>query len=481
MDTYSAGEVTDNWSPRPVDQSRFGTDPQSMIWQLRKDAFAIPPKEIAEIQLTALRGRFEELVQKIPVLKRLADEQGVTKINRIEDGAQILFKHSVYKSYPFSLIEKNRFDRLTAWLDNLTVYDLSGLDASRIETIDDWLDMLYRDAPIRIIHSTGTSGKLSFLPRGKIECDLNSRSFVLGFEWDTPLEGLEDIPMIVPQHRHGFSAYNAVQDAVVKFRFHGDESMLYALFPGRFSADILSLGGRLKAAESKGSLGRDAISPVLLARRDQFIKEQASAPEQRREFFRNITQKLRGRRVSMTGNWTMLYELSVEGLAAGSEGVFAPDSLLVTAGGTKGKVLPPDHKEVTKRFLGIDKFVEGYGMSETVGGLFQKCEHGHYHAPPHYVLYLLDPATGEPYPRTGTQTGRLGIIDLLAGTYWAGLLTGDEVTLTWDQPCPCGRTGAYLGSGIRRFSEKEGGDDKITCAGAPEAHDNALAFLSDFE
>ena len=83
MDTYSAGEVTDNWSPRPVDQSRFGTDPQSMIWQLRKDAFAIPPKEIAEIQLTALRGRFEELVQKIPVLKRLADEQGVTKINRI--------------------------------------------------------------------------------------------------------------------------------------------------------------------------------------------------------------------------------------------------------------------------------------------------------------------------------------------------------------------------------------------------------------
>jgi hypothetical protein len=31
---------------------------------------------------------------------------------------------------------------------------------------------------------------------------------------------------------------------------------------------------------------------------------------------------------------------------------------------------------------------------------------------------------------------------------------------------------------IRRYSEKEGGDDRVLCSGAPEAHDNALAFLA---
>ena len=41
----------------------------------------------------------------------------------------------------------------------------------------------------------------------------------------------------------------------------------------------------------------------------------------------------------------------------------------------------------------------------------------------------------------------------------------------------CSRIGAYLHHGIRRYTEKEGGDDKITCAGAPGAHDRAVDFI----
>jgi len=471
---------TDAYWPRTVDQSRFGDEPETMLWQLRKDSFAIPPGEIAEIQLKGLRKRFAELTEKIPVLKRLADEQGVTKIEKIEDGASILFKHSVYKSYPFALLEKNRFDRLTAWLDNLSIYDLSGVDASSATCIDDWMDVLYRDSPIRIIHSTGTGGKLTFLPRGKVEAE-NSRTSALSFEWDKPLADMRTTPTIVPLYRHGFNAYNAGIDAWVKHFYDGDESMVIAMFPGRLSADMMSLGGRLRAAEAKGELGSTQIPAALLARREAFMKEQAVAPERRKKFFQEMGEKLRGRRIMLSANWSMLYDIAEQGMKMGAQHLFAPDSLLIIAGGTKGRVLPPNHKETIFSFLGVDKYYEGYGMSETTGGLFPKCEHDKYHAPPWYVLYLLDPATGEPYPRTGTQTGRLGLIDLTAQTYWAGILSGDEVTLTWDKPCPCGRTGAYLDYGIRRFSEKEGGDDKITCAGAPEAHDNALAFLTEFE
>jgi len=31
---------------------------------------------------------------------------------------------------------------------------------------------------------------------------------------------------------------------------------------------------------------------------------------------------------------------------------------------------------------------------------------------------------------------------------------------------------------IRRYSESEGGEDKITCAGAPDAHSRALDFIT---
>jgi len=82
--------------------------------------------------------------------------------------------------------------------------------------------------------------------------------------------------------------------------------------------------------------------------------------------------------------------------------------------------------------------------------------------------------------RNGTHTGRFGVIDLTQESRWGGVLSGDEVTMTFG-PCKCGKPGPFVEPMIRRFSEKEGGDDKITCAGAPEAHDKALAFLTEME
>jgi len=57
-------------------------------------------------------------------------------------------------------------------------------------------------------------------------------------------------------------------------------------------------------------------------------------------------------------------------------------------------------------------------------------------------------------------------------------ITGDEVTASFEQ-CECGRTTAHVASAIERFSEKKGGDDKITCVAAEDAHRAALEFLTD--
>jgi len=109
-----------------------------------------------------------------------------------------------------------------------------------------------------------------------------------------------------------------------------------------------------------------------------------------------------------------------------------------------------------------------------------KCSAGRYHALPWHIVYVLDPKTGDLLPRKGTQTGRFGVIDLSLQSHWGGILSGDEVTLQFD-PCECGQTGVTVSDDVRRYTEKEGGDDKITCAGAPEAHDAALSFLAEFE
>jgi hypothetical protein len=169
-----------------------------------------------------------------------------------------------------------------------------------------------------------------------------------------------------------------------------------------------------------------------------------------------------------------LYSWTVLGEARGLQGLFAPESVINSGGGLKGATVPDDWQERVERFLGA-KLRFGYGMSELISS-HSLCPHGRYHVSPFAVPFVLDAGTGAPLPREGTQTGRYAFYDLLAGSYWGGFVTGDRVSLTWDG-CACGRRGPYVHPSIERFSELEGGDDKISCSGSNDAHEEAMSWL----
>jgi hypothetical protein len=67
---------------------------------------------------------------------------------------------------------------------------------------------------------------------------------------------------------------------------------------------------------------------------------------------------------------------------------------------------------------------------------------------------------------------------LLAESYWGAFATGDEVTIHWDEQCPCGRRGAFLEDRVERYVFKRG-NDKIPCARVPDAHERAVEFLNE--
>jgi hypothetical protein len=196
--------------------------------------------------------------------------------------------------------------------------------------------------------------------------------------------------------------------------------------------------------------------------------------------FMDRLAELRGQRVMMFGTLSVFYDMAVAAEARGLVGMFAPDSLIAMGGGNKGRDLPDGWEETLFRFLGRP-VRNSYGMTEMSGGALRACDQGHYHLPPWVIPFLLDPESGEQAPRHGTHRGRFGFFDTMAGSYWGGFLSGDEVTLQWgdEEPCGCGRSGPFLHPAIRRYSDKEGGDDKVTCAGAPEAQDRAIDFLNN--
>ena len=56
-------------------------------------------------------------------------------------------------------------------------------------------------------------------------------------------------------------------------------------------------------------------------------------------------------------------------------------------------------------------------------------------------------------------------------------VSGDEVMMYWDDDCACGLGGPRLDSNIRRFSEWESGDDKVTCAGSAQAYGEFIDYI----
>jgi hypothetical protein len=461
---------------------RLSEDPQSFVHAHYNEGFALRREERDAIALAGLRKRFRQLGSALPALAKLAADQGIHEINAIDDAAPLLFPHTVYKSYPLSFLERGQFDKLTKWLSGLTTVDLKGVDLSGVDSIDEWIARIEKATDINLIHTFGTTGKLSFLPRTKTQTALtatiNAHCIRDWSGYNSGPDILErHVPLISPSYRHGGSAIIRGMNWMAVNYAGGYDNALFLYPDAYFSADVISLAGRIRAAEARGEAGQVNIPPSLIARRDEFAaREQGRAADMDR-FFEEARRRFGGQDVFLFAVWPILFEWAEEGLKRGMKGVFGKNSILTTGGGSKGKVLPPDFKKTIFEFLGFEQHFEFFGMSELMCSA-PRCEHDRFHFPPVIVPYVLDPATGQPLPRHGKQTGRLALMDLLPESYWGGLVSGDEVTMGgFDDTCGCGRTGPYLEATIRRFSEAQGGDDKINCAGAPEAHDKAMDFL----
>jgi hypothetical protein len=461
--------------------ARFADSPTQYFggsWHAMQHA---DPLRLAELQLDAARLRFAQMRDSVATLGTMAGELGTEQIATLEDLVPLLFQHSVYKSYPPALLERNRFDLLTRWLSRLSTHDLSALDVSGCDSLDSWLDVLDAETDVRVAHSSGTAGTMSFLPRSLHDWDRMYEGIRPGlFQFSDPLgerdHSGEHFNLIWPLYRHGRSTITRLPDMAKDRLLGGSEERIHALRQGRVSSDAMYLAGRLRAAAARGELDTLEINPALRARREEFEREQREMAQGLPRFIEHTIHTLRGRRVWVLATWNVLYGMAQAGLESGLENVFAPDSLVTTGGGAKGQVVPDDWEETVRRFTGVPRIQHCYVMSEMTG-LNKMCEHGHYHFEPWFIPFALDPDGGAPLPREGRQTGRMAFFDVLPTSHWGGFITGDEVTFDWS-PCPCGRTTAHIEGRIERYSEKRG-DDKITCVAADDAHRAALEYLTE--
>ncbi len=464
-----------------VDAALFAADPLAMANLPANFIFALSKHDIDTIQLAGLQRRFDELAGRIPAIRELAEENKITSLETINDVVPLLLPHTACKSYPLSLIDNSRFAHLNQWLDRYTVHDLSGLDVADCETLDDWLAVVERDTPVRVITSSGTSGKLSIIPRSLEENKLLPAYFSAFFSPFGDEPGVEDayaedVYHVSPQLPGGRHSTALAARYIIEYAYDG-QSENFITPEGENSTDLLWMTGRLRKAQADGTLEKLKKSKAWKRLGERVAELQAKRSASLEDFYCTMLKQMSGKTVLIRMGVTFMRDMVNAAEKHGIAISFAPDSIIVAAGGLKGATALTD-EEISRVEKALPyQMTEVYACSELYGGLARKCKAGHYHAPPWLVSFVLDPETGAPYPRAGEQTGRYAGFDLWATTYWGGYITGDEVTINWDGGCSCGRQGPYMHGSIVRYSEKHGGDDKITCQRTAAAVEEMMQHL----
>jgi hypothetical protein len=447
------------------------------------ELFGMGRHEIEAFQLTSARRRLDELAPTVQMLKAQADDAGVTRLETLEDIVPLLFPDAMYKSYPLSLIEKNRYDLLTEWLDKFTSLDLSAIDVGNVASIDGWMDQLEAQSQLQIYHTTGSSGKLSFFPRSTLESELWFETVVKAYAGFSSEPGVQlgrggvRMPVVLPSWRNG---RQVAQRNLRYFEMYVAPSpdQIYTMTSGTISAELISLSGRIRLAQAKGELAQMKLSDPQRLALKRYLEELERRPDESSAFFRRIADELAGQRIYLQCSQYLMYESAAAGLERGIHHLFAPDSVGASGGGAKGRELPQNWAEVISEFTGVQHWGRRYGMTELIGPMV-RCPHGHFHIPPYYIPFQLDPETGAALPRHGVVTGRFAFLDLLAQTHWGGIISGDRVTIEWDTDCACGRKGAFIHDDVVRYSEIVTGEDKLTCATTIDNTDSALKLLID--
>jgi hypothetical protein len=468
----------------PDDDIRsFMHDPTGWFDRSLTKMHSIPRKELDDLNREAMAIRFADHKESIEAVGKAAARTGITELRDFDDVVPLMFSHAAYKSYPAALLDRKRYDLLTAWLDKLTKHDLSQVDVSGCTDIDSWIEALDEQTPLEVITSSGTTGTLSIIPKDRAGAEINMRSWqVMYFQTfgvEPTAEDLEpEVDVIWPNFASGKLGHLRMADMFRRHFTGGDPSRFHALYGDAVSTDLMFLASKLRAAASRGELDRIEIDPALLAKRAQLEEMQARMPDDMARFLQEKLRELAGKKVFVMGSYNLLYELATEGLARGVEAVFAPGSVVASGGGAKGIVLPPDWQEPVLRFFGVDGLRMGYGMSE-ISAMHMMCESGRYHVQPWVIPFVLHPDTNEPYPREGVQVGRAAFYDPACDSHWSGTMSGDEIELSYE-PCSCGRTTLHIAPEIERFSEKQG-DDRITCAATQQLQHEAIDFLKGIE
>jgi hypothetical protein len=421
--------------------------------------FEVERPALESLWLAAANDLLAERREQIPVLRRVADAAGIEKVSSLEDLVPLLFAHSVYKSYPRSLLEKRRWDGLTNWLDTVAATSVKDVDLNGVETQDDWVAALARSGH-PLYASSGTSGKSSFLPATPGDRAFTMNCIVRAVQWQHQIKPDRSNAVVVLAPSRGSSRaleyYRHFSEA------YGDPHRTYFL-----TDEPALLSDLTRMASLTKSIADGTAMPSELTAFEADMADRRRRIDGDWDRLADVVIGMSGERVIIQGfwaqQWTLVERLRSRGIA---QLPLRADSLLGVGGGTKGANLPPDFEAQVFDFYGLSdtRQASGYSMSELSAGMPQIGDR--YVVQPWIIpLLLSEDGTELINPSGGQHEGRFAFFDTAIEGRWGGLISGDRVIADFDTP-----NVTIVAGSVARYSDLLGGeDDRLTCAGTVDA------------
>jgi hypothetical protein len=423
------------------------------------DPFNQPAAELRGLQLEAARECFTELRERIPLLRRRADEVGVTEISTVADLVPLLFSHTSYKSYPMSYLTAGHWDRLLRWYSTVSVVEPSEVDVEGVSDIDEWVERITA-AGHRPYITSGTSGKVSFLNCNVADRDM-LRSIVGNLTcWPNPL------PAERARRAYLLAPASGPMRSIEGFNMHADvfASEIVRLTDEPLRVSELMSAGLLRRRMAEGTATPEEIRTFEDASGDRQHQMNLAVEKLIDDIVAHHHEPLLIAGMNAQ-QFTLITSVRSRGVP---DADFHRDTLVLAGGGNKGLLLPEDYQQQFAAFYGDVRRVRSYGMTELQGSC-PACEQGNFHVPPWVIPLLLD-EPGETLLNAdeGVVEGRFAFLDVSLEGRWGGLISGDRVSIDFS-PCACGRPGPAVLPDIQRYGDL-GGDDKINCSATLDSY-----------
>jgi hypothetical protein len=398
------------------------------------------PPDVEEMRHEAIRVNHLRYAALIPYYRHVAEDQGQLAPLDVDEIIQGLMFPGLFKTYEPRWLEEGDFASMTEWLSNVSTRE-AGIDPSGVTDLGQWRQRL-RAAGIFLSYSSGTSGRMSIVPRD----GLSFRALC------TNSSAYAD-----PKWSAGPDGAPRPYDCLVAGPKGGGMGILGAgigLARGAARAHFLydvELPDELVRGAPGDAAARDALARFLDA-------AGAANGEHYGRAFDFIRQSIAYARPVLIFGAPFQIKWLCEALSHRGERLAAvPGSTVVTGGGWKSfggeRIAQAELRRRVEQDLGIDRahFIDAYSTSE-LNCTLSSCREGRYHIPPLVEPVVLDEALFGAAGQEGY--GTLGFLDPFAVSYPGFVITGDQGRLARGR-CPCGLAGWFLDGEIERSRDAE--------------------------